>query len=175
MWRFPGEALLSPFVQPVTKFGGHKLQVWGCVTSQGVGYACGLPEGVDGATYKKIMKEELVRTINLFFKDYRGVFFQQDGAGPHRANVVKEHFRKQKYSVLPWPAHSPDLSPIENLWADLKKRLEAKNGEIRKADLWSVVDAEWELTSKDYCKKLFSSMPERLAAVIKAKGGYTRY
>ena len=93
----------------------------------------------------------------------------QDHIGP---TWSRNTFENKKYSVLPWPAHSPDLSPIENLWADLKKRLEAKNGEIRKADLWSV---EWELTSKDYCKKLFSSMPERLAAGIKAKGGYTRY
>ena len=115
VWRFPGEELNPKMVQPVTKFGGHKLQVWGCLTSQGVGYPCSLPEGIDGQTYKTILKEELVNTIKLYFKDFKGVFFQQDGAGPHRAKVVKEYFEKQKYSVLPWPAHSPDLSPIENL------------------------------------------------------------
>ena len=48
VWRFPGEELEAPFVQPTTKFGGHKLQVWGCLTSQGVGYPCSLPEGIDG-------------------------------------------------------------------------------------------------------------------------------
>ena len=77
--------------------------------------------------------------------------------------------------MLPWPAHSPDLSPIENLWADLKKRLEENHGEIPRSRLWEVVDEEWEETSKEYRKNLFSSMPKRLAAVIKAKGGYTKY
>ena len=95
--------------------GGHKLQVWGCLTSHGVGYPCSLPEGIDGATYLTILKEELVSTINEYYNEFKGVVFQQDGAGPHRAKVVTDFFRRQKYTVLPWPAHSPDLSPIENL------------------------------------------------------------
>jgi len=57
----------------------------------------------------------------------------------------------------------------------MKKRLEENHGEIPKARLWEVVDDEWERTSADHCKRLFSSMPKRLAAVIKAKGGYTRF
>ena len=85
--------------------------------------------------------------------------------------------RPQETKVLcsPWPAHSPDLSPIENLWADLKKRLEAKHGVIPKVKLWEVVDEEWEKTRKELCRNLFASMPDRLQAVIKAKGGYTKY
>jgi transposase len=175
VWRFAHEELQSPFVQPVTKFGGHKLQVWGCVTSQGVGWACSLPEGIDSDTYLVILKNELQWTISLYFKEFNGVVFQQDGAGPHRANVVKNYLKLQKYSVLPWPAHSPDLSPIENLWANLKKRLEEKHGEIPKTKLWEVVDEEWEETSKEYCKNLFASMPDRIQAVINARGGYTKY
>jgi len=175
VWRFTGEELDPKMVQPVTKFGGHKLQVWGCITSKGVGYPCSLPEGIDGPTYLTILKDELVSTIDHYFVDFKGVIFQQDGAGPHRAKVVQDFFRRQKYTVLPWPAHSPDLSPIENLWAHLKKRLEENHGEIRKAELWKVVEDEWNITSEEYLKRLFASMPERLAAVIKAKGGYTRY
>ena len=128
-----------------------------------------------GPTYLTILKDELVSTINLYFKNFEGVIFQQDGAGPHRAKAVNDYFKRQKYRVLPWPAHSPDLSPIENLWADLKKRLEENHGEIRKAELWKVVEDEWNATSEEFCKRLFTSMPERLEAVIKAKGGYTRY
>ena len=57
----------------------------------------------------------------------------------------------------------------------MKKRLEENHGEIPKARLWEVVEEEWNATNADLCKKLFASMPERLAAVIKAKGGYIRY
>ena len=175
VWRFPHEELEPPMVQPKVKFGGHKLQVWGCICSAGVGYPCALPEGIDGPTYVTVLEDELAKTIRYYFTGFKGVVFQQDGAGPHLAKVVLDYFRKQKFSVLPWPAHSPDLSPIENLWADLKKRLVVNHGPIAKADLWRVVEDEWNATPNEYCKNLFSSMPERLAAVIKAKGGYTRF
>lgn len=155
--------------------GGTKLQVWGCLTSQGVDFACSLPDGLDSETYVGILEEELANTIKLYFKDFRGVVFQQDGAGVHTAKIVKAHFRKQKYAVLPWPAHSPDLSPIENLWADFKRRLVEKHPEIPKKKLWDVIDGEWEATSKELCANLLHSMPERLQAVIAAHGGYTKY
>ena len=175
VWRFPHEDLEPPVVQPTTKFGGTKLQVWGCLTSQGVDFACSLPDGLDSETYVGILEEELANTIKLYFKDFRGVVFQQDGAGVHTAKIVKAHFRKQKYAVLPWPAHSPDLSPIENLWADFKRRLVEKHPEIPKKKLWDVIDGEWEATSKELCANLLHSMPERLQAVIAAHGGYTKY
>ena len=140
-----------------------------------MGWVCSLPEGLDAETYVVILQNELQWTIDFYFKEAKGVVFQQDGDGTHRAKVVQQHFKKQKYSLLPWPAHSPDLSPIENIWADLKKRLEEKHPEVPKAMLWDVIEEEWDKTSKDYCKNLFASMPERLAAVIKAKGGYTRF
>jgi transposase len=175
VWRFPGEDLKDKFVQPTTKFGGCKLQVWGCLTSQGVGWACALPNGMDSETYVTILDDELKRTIQHYFTQFSGVVFQQDGAGVHRGKVVEKYLRRQKYTVLPWRAHSPDLSPIETLWADLKRRLEDKFPNIPKQDLWKVVDKEWEATSKEFCANLLHSMPKRLASVIKAHGGYTKY
>jgi len=75
----------------------------------------GYTEGLDAETYVVILQNELQWTIDFHFKEAKGVVFQQDGDGTHRAKVVQQHFKKQKYSLLPWPAHSPDLSPIENI------------------------------------------------------------
>lgn len=77
---------------------------------------------------------------------------------------------------MDWPAQSPDLNPIEHLWQMLKFRLSAypeKPGSIH--ELWKRVEAEWEKISKEECIKLIHSMPRRVAAVLKAKGGYTKY
>jgi hypothetical protein len=172
---FPWEDLEPGMVQETTKFGGSKLQVWGCLTAQGVGYACSLPEGLDAETYLGILEDELMQTIDLYFKRASGVIFQQDGASIHTAKVIKAHLKRQKFTVLPWPAHSPDLSPIENLWADLKKRLLDRHPEMTKKNIWEVVDAEWENTPKELCATLLHSMPNRLQEVIKAHGGYTKY
>ncbi|GFU73555.1 transposable element Tcb1 transposase [Trichonephila clavipes] len=43
--------------------------------------------------------------------------FQQDNARPHVARIVQRFFVNHQIELLPWPARSPDLSPIENMWS----------------------------------------------------------
>jgi hypothetical protein len=42
-------------------------------------------------------------------------------------------------------------------------------------DLWERVEKEWDTFTKEDCRKYIDSMPKRIEAVIKAKGGYTKY
>ena len=78
-----------------------------------------------------------------------------------------------------WPAQSPDLNPIEHLWVHLKKKLaehETSPNGIHK--LWERIQVDWEeILVKDCQNLLIESMPRRVQvqAVLKAKGGYTKY
>ena len=78
--------------------------------------------------------------------------------------------------VMTWPAQSPDLNPIEHLWSHLKRQLQgyetAPKGIL---ELWERVQVEWEKIEPSVCQGLVESMPRRVAAVLKAKGGYTKY
>ena len=75
-----------------------------------------------------------------------------------------------------WPAQSPDLNPIEHLWNYLKARLaEYEEPAHSVAELWERVQEEWDKIPVEVCQNLIESMPRRLAAVVKAKGGYTKY
>ena len=80
------------------------------------------------------------------------------------------------FKVLTWPAQSPDLNPIEHLWSHLKRRL----GEYERApggvlELWERVEQEWNKIPASVCQGLIESMPRRVEAVLKAKGGHTKY
>ncbi|GFY16703.1 transposable element Tcb1 transposase [Trichonephila clavipes] len=43
--------------------------------------------------------------------------FQQDNERPHVARIVQRFFVNHQIELLPWPARSPDLLPIENMWS----------------------------------------------------------
>ncbi len=83
-------------------------------------------------------------------------------------------FKDHGIPVLNWPANSPDLNPIENLWGIVKRKMRyarPNNAEELKA----TIRATWALITPEQCHRLIDSMPRRIAAVIQAKGAPTKY
>ncbi|GFU68457.1 transposable element Tcb1 transposase [Trichonephila clavipes] len=39
-----------------------------------------------------------------------------DNALPHRADIVDDYLESEGIVCMAWPAYSPNLNPIENLW-----------------------------------------------------------
>jgi len=153
-----------------------KTVVFPLWTGKGIGCMCKLPEGLDADTYKEILDDEVAQTAEEYYGGFGNCIFQQDGASVHTSKTVQDHMTERRIDLLPWPAQSPDINPIENLWADLKKRVAKRRREITsKEKLWEAIEEEWESTSKDQCQRLIESIPERLEAVIKNKGGHTKY
>ncbi|GFT67400.1 transposable element Tc1 transposase [Trichonephila clavipes] len=74
--------------------------------------------------------------------------------------------------TLPWPARSPDLSPVEHVWDQLKRQMPSCHSVH---DLELVVQDLWALLPQDNIRCLINSMPDRVAACIAAGGGPTRY
>ena len=69
---------------------------------------------------------------------------------------------------LPWPAQSPDLNPIENLWDELKRRLRKNEYKAKnKAELFNLIKEEWYKISLAIINKLIENMPCRTKAVLK--------
>ena len=95
---------------------------------------------------------------------------------PNTHGLAKQWFQDHGIDVLLWPPQSPNLNPIEHLWEILKRRLvsyERAPGGI--LEVWERVQDEWEKIDVEICQKLIKSLPKRVEAVIKAKGGYTKY
>uniref|UniRef100_A0A0K8UJC9 Transposable element Tc1 transposase n=1 Tax=Bactrocera latifrons TaxID=174628 RepID=A0A0K8UJC9_BACLA len=92
----------------------------------------------------------------------------------HTSKVAKEWFRENRIEVMVWPAQSPDLNPIENLWTDLKKAVWDEKPTNNK-DLWEVVQKAWYNIPLERCRRLVDSMKDRCVAVIKNNGNATKY
>ncbi|GFW46928.1 transposable element Tcb1 transposase [Trichonephila clavipes] len=85
-------------------------------------------------------------------------------------------FVNHQIELLPWPARSPDLSPIENMWSMVAQRLTQITPPADTPDqLWQHVEAVWSAVPQEHIQSLFESMPRRVAAVISNNGGYSGY
>ena len=78
---------------------------------------------VNQTLYNEILEVGFSSTFCFYDMDPRHVLFQQDNAPIHNTKSMKQWFKQQIFDLLQWPAQSPDLNPIEHMWALVKKRL----------------------------------------------------
>ena len=98
----------------------------------------------------------------------------QDNAPCHTTSTVKQFFEEQYLIVMKWPAQSPDLNPIENLWKIIGETVMARKP-TNVADLWQKLQEEWNKITPEQCAKLVASCGQRCAQVIQNKGIFTSY
>ena len=177
-WTKPTQGLNPKLVLPTVQGGGVVIMVWGCISSYGFHDLILLNGTVDGAGYAKVLQSYLIPVMQQYFGKHPCIF-QQDGASIHRAHEVTDFFHTHNLQVLEWPAHSPDLNIIEHVWHYLKERVRQLPVASSKENLWlnvqMVLDYMWseEMTKK--INDLFESLPNRMQAVIAARGGNTSY
>ncbi len=123
--------------------------------------------------YQEILEHFMLPSADKLYGD-ADFIFQQDLAPAHTAKGTKSWFNDHGVTVLDWPANSPDLNPIENLWGIVKRKMRDTRPN-NADDLKATVKETWASIPPQQCHKLITSMPRRIEAVIKAKGAPTKY
>ncbi len=96
--------------------------IWGAMSSAGVGPLCFLKTSFTAPVYQEILEHLMLPSADQLFKD-ADFIFQQDLAPALTAKSTKSWFNDHGVTVLDWPANSPDLNPIENLWGIVKRKM----------------------------------------------------
>jgi transposase len=92
------------------------------------------------------------------------------------ARVFQNLLNQNHIRVLPWPALSPDLSPIEHLWDELGRRVcHRQNPPETLQELHDALVHECNNIPQAFIQRLIGSMRRKCEAVVAARGGHTRY
>ncbi len=151
----------------------QSVMIWAAMSSAGVGPLCFLKSTVNTAIYQEILEHFMLPSADKLYGD-ADFIFQQDLAPAHTAKGTKSWFNDHGVTVLDWPANSPDLNPIENLWGIVKRKMRDTRPN-NADDLKATVKETWASIPPQQCYKLITSMPRQIEAVIKAKGAPTKY
>ena len=110
---------------------------------------------------------------HYFGDNYR---YQDDNATPHRARVVLDFLQQGNVTKMEQPPRSPDCNPIEHLWDELGRAISSMDNPPQNLDeLRQALLDKWAQIPVQRLQCLVASMPRRLAAIIAARGGNTRY
>jgi Transposase/DDE superfamily endonuclease len=167
--------------------GGYLFQlIWGCFAGSKLGPIVFVDGTVDSDVYMGILQENLLPFIDALVADgLASPVFQQDNATSHASKKTRDWFKvamkEHGFLLMEWPPNSPDLNPIEHLWAYLKRELHRRYPDtkylkgspeaVKRLLRERLVEVWWDIG--EVLNTLIESMPDRVQAVKAARGWYT--
>ncbi len=169
VWRKKGQ----------TKFVGTvkhplKVNVWGCLSANGFGQIEVFTPNLTGPLLCSIYEKCLLPTAATAFGTNKKWMLQEDNDPKHQSRIAKKWRRENGVVRMDWASQSPDMNPIENVWAVLKANVSSHKPKNKRSLIYWI-KREWGRLPNDYAQHLIESMNQRIEAVIARKGDNTRY
>ena len=159
IWFQPGE--VSDDVYMEYKKAEIGVMIWEAIGKDFKSQLMICPKILDAKGYRQLIKDSnMIETLN----DQKGEgnwIYMQDGAPPHKARETQKFLLKRMNLLANWPANSPDLNPIEHLWAILKYRMSADNPK-NSIELVRIIKDEWDKLPMTLINNLVLSFKKRL-------------
>lgn len=174
VWREPNNANRLRNVQEVHSFRGGTVMVWGGISIGGRTDLILLENFLTGRSYvDQILAPVVVPYAAAIGPNF---VYMHDNARPHTSRIATEFLENSNIDVLPWPAQSPDLNPIEHMWDMLGRRLlRMERPRENRRILFLTLREAWNEIPQQDIDNLILSMPRRCREVVTSRGGHTNY
>lgn len=176
--RPPGKRYDTNYVTGKQNKSLGSVNIWAAISWRGVS----ILHIINGRLTARKYIDEI---LSVALKDYctenfidNEFIIQQDNCPCHTAMIVKNYFREHQLRILDWPSNSPDISPIENVWADAKRHLSSSNVILNKESMQNELFrffAEYNGTRLFFIRNLIASMKDRCQSLIDNDGDYLKY
>lgn len=162
--------------------GGGGVMIWAGIIGDELVGPVRVPDGVKitSQAYCQLLDSVLLPWLDDVPLAMRNrLIFQHDNAPSHSAKATQAFLASMGFKgnrLMVWPACSPDLNPIENLWGLLKQAI-YKDGTqyTSKEDLWNAIKTSASTIPRSEIKKLTESVDKRIELVLQKKGSYVKY
>ncbi|GBL80290.1 hypothetical protein AVEN_92216-1 [Araneus ventricosus] len=157
--------------------GGASVTVWDVCSCRDMGLLIRLETTLTGDRYLNILSDHLHSFMSIVHSDRLGQF-QQDNATPQASRVatkwLQEHF--SDFRPFHWPPKSPEINIIEDILDALLHAVEDRSPPCRTPmDLLIALQDSWCEKPPECLQTLVETMLRRVAALLRARGGPTRY
>lgn len=175
VYRRSGERFNQECIEEKVAYGGGSVQVWAGISSEDRTELVLIENGTLNS--ERYVREILNEHVGPFMARMdRDAIFMQDNARPHTARMVYDYLEEVGIVRMEWPSRSPDLNPIEHAWDELERCVKRRSPPpITLQELKQALMEEWENIPQHRLRNLVCSMPNRLTAVRRARGGNTKY
>ncbi|CAD6192317.1 unnamed protein product [Caenorhabditis auriculariae] len=125
-------------------FGGGSLMVWAAFCGNGTVALSFFGTRTNSQDYQQLLAQHLLPSLRR--RRRANMIYQQDNASVHASNSTLAWFAAKNVVLLDWPACSPDLNPVENLWSVLVRRVYANAKQYTTVNgLKRAIRAEWDV------------------------------
>ena len=160
--------------EPVTSFskrqGGPSVMVWGCIAYGGKLQLQRINGRLNAHGYQRVLDCAQLNDNGPILGGNDFVF-QQDNAPIHTAASTKNWLQEHNIPTMEWPSLSPDLNPIENLWAMIVRIVYREGRQFDTVrDLETAIQDAWNEIDDSTLADLINSMASRMFKLILARG-----
>ena len=167
IWRIPGQYPPQSFYTKQQK--PLSVMVWGGIGP--CGYRTQLlhfEQKVDSYRYcYELIKKGIFTDLKSKFGDH--YVWQEDNATPHSASLTQSILKKCVPQKVQWPPRSPDLSPIEQVWSYLKKKVNYRLYDSE-TEYFKAIQTCWNQIPNDIVHNFYSSFLARCNICSKIQG-----